>query len=279
MIVLLLCIRKVIVCMKLYEILDGNRKEKLFSCIYLWTNMINGKHYVGQTQHFYDRMAHYKNGGATKYLKNAMNKYGIENFEVNILEYVPIEKLDEREQYWIDYYECYEKDNGYNICQFASTTRGYKHSPESIKKMVENRGETIGLCGKDNPMYGKTWDDERKERHSNYLKDKWANDEEYRKNLTEKMIGENNYFYDRHLYGELNGMYGKHHSAETRRKISEANKGKGNPRSMGIVCVETKIVYESMSKAAKSLNTYASAIKLAVDSPNRTCKGYHFKKI
>lgn len=266
-------------CMKLYEILDGKRKEKTFSCIYLWTNLVNGKHYVGQTQHFYDRMAQYKNGGATKYLKNAMNKYGIENFEIDILEYTSIEELDKREQHWIDYYESYEKDKGYNICQFASTTRGYKHSPESIKKMIKNRGEVIGLRGENNPMYGKTWDEERKEKHSNYLKEKWANDEEYRKSLTDRMVGENNYFYDRHLYGELNGMYGKQHSEETRRKISEANKGKDNPRSMKIVCVETGVVYKSMSQAATKLNTYASAIKLAVDFPNRTCQKCHFKKI
>lgn len=79
----------------------------MFSCIYLWTNEINGKHYVGQTQCFYNRMMDYKNGKATPYLNNAMKKYGIENFSIEIIEKCCIEALDEREQYWMDYYESY----------------------------------------------------------------------------------------------------------------------------------------------------------------------------
>ena len=43
--------------------------------------------------------------------------------------------------------------------------------------------------------------------------------------------------------------------------------------------LETNKTYSSMTVAAKELNTYASAIKIAVDNPNRTCKGYHFSKI
>jgi group I intron endonuclease len=42
-----------------------------------------------------------------------------------------------------------------------------------------------------------------------------------RKKLSKACKGKKNYFYDRHLYGELNGMYGKNHSEETRKKISE----------------------------------------------------------
>ena len=113
--------------MKLYEILDGNRKEKMFSCIYLWTNLENGKHYVGQATHFYQRMTNYKNKGATPKLQNAINKYGIDNFDIIILEKCNVDSLDEREQYWMDYYKSYESDMGYNISKYASTTRGCFH--------------------------------------------------------------------------------------------------------------------------------------------------------
>lgn len=263
--------------MKLYEILDGKRKEKMFSCIYLWTNLVNGKHYVGQTQHFYDRMKQYEKCGATPYLHNAIDKYGVENFDISILEYIPIDKLDEREQYWIDYYESYKKENGYNICQYASTTRGFRHSEESKRKMAENH-PLVCLSGENNPMYGKHWSEERRQKHSEYLKSRW-NEEEYRNFQSQRMSGENNYFYDKHLYGELNGMYGKKHSEETKRKISEKNKGKDNSRRIKIICVETGITYKSMSDAANKVGTYASAIKLTIDNPNRTCQGFHFKKI
>ena len=60
--------------MKLYEIANGKRKGKTFACIYLWTNLINGKHYVGQTQNFYNRMMQYKNGYRNEYLDKAIEK-------------------------------------------------------------------------------------------------------------------------------------------------------------------------------------------------------------
>ena len=46
--------------------------------------------------------------------------------------------------------------------------------------------------------------------------------------------GKGNPMYDVHLSGEKNHFYGKHHTAETKRKISEANKGKhcGEKNSM-----------------------------------------------
>lgn len=83
--------------------------------IYCWTNKINNKKYVGQSvdierrrqQHIY---------GAGKYttkISLAMHKYGLNNFTFEILELCEIEKLNEREQYWIDFYDSIT--NGYNI--------------------------------------------------------------------------------------------------------------------------------------------------------------------
>lgn len=267
--------------MKLYEILDGKRKEKMFSCIYLWINLINGKKYVGQTQCFYQRMQNYKTKGATTILQNAINKYGIDNFEISILEKCPIERLDEREQYWIDYYKSYQRENGYNICEYASSTRGYKHTEETKNKIRTTRSQRtyIKPIKELNGMYGKHHTVEWCKMKSENLKKMWE-DESYRKKQSDRMVGENNYFYGVHMYGELNPRYGKHCSEETKKKISESKKGKRNKKlSIQVMCIETGIVYDSMAIAAEKLNTYASAIKIAVDNPKRTCKGFHFTKI
>lgn len=266
--------------MKLYEIFDGNRKDKMFSCIYLWTNEINGKHYVGQAQHFYNRMMVYKNRGATPKLQNAINKYGIDNFNIEILEKCDIEYLDEREQYWMDYYQSYEADKGYNIAKYASTTRGCFHTEKARKKMSESKkGKCPHLFGEKNGMYGKHHTEEELKAISEHSKKLWE-DEEYRRFQSERISGDKNYFYGKHFNGELNAMYGKHHTEETKAKISKANKGNHTIGGcMAIRCIETNEVFISMSEAARKYGAYASAIKLAVDNPKRTCKGYHFEKV
>ena len=63
-------------------------------------------------------------------LRSALIKYGHANFSVAILEYCKPELLDLREQYWLDFLE-----PEYNILKFSKSSRGYKHTPESINKM------------------------------------------------------------------------------------------------------------------------------------------------
>lgn len=46
-------------------------------------------------------------------LYDAMRKYGVENFKIELVEEVPIENLSEQERYWIQFYDSYGK-NGYN---------------------------------------------------------------------------------------------------------------------------------------------------------------------
>ena len=180
----------------------------------------------------------------------------------------------------MDYYESYIPSKGYNICQYASTTRGYRHTEEAKEKMRERaKSRIFNLNGDNNPMYGKHLSEEHKSAISHYLKEQWKNDD-YRKMQSERAKGKNNYFYDKHFNGELNPMYGKHHTDETKEKISKKNKGNHNIGGViAIRCLETGENFISMSEAARKLGVYTCAIKIAVDNPNRTCKGYHFEKI
>lgn len=86
--------------------------------IYKITNMLNDKVYIGQTvKTIQKRFTQHKNNSKKEYfsqivLYKAFNKYGIENFICEEIEQVPNNKLDEREKYWIKYYDSY--NNGYN---------------------------------------------------------------------------------------------------------------------------------------------------------------------
>lgn len=84
--------------------------------IYLITNDINSKVYVGQSKNAQSRfIAHCKPSAAyrdNELIAKAIQKYGKEHFSLTILE-SQIENYNDREQYWIKYYDC-KIPKGYN---------------------------------------------------------------------------------------------------------------------------------------------------------------------
>lgn len=104
--------------------------------IYKITNTINNKVYVGQTiKSLQKRFTQHKNNSNKPYfsqivLYKAFNKYGIENFVFEKIEEVPNEILDDREKYWIDYYDSYF--NGYNSTLGGRATSLYNWDVDDI---------------------------------------------------------------------------------------------------------------------------------------------------
>lgn len=86
--------------------------------IYLITNKINNKKYVGKTTQSIEKRwkEHISDSKKEKCeirpLYRAMRKYGIENFSIIKIEKCDTKILSEREQYWIQYYNTYK--DGYN---------------------------------------------------------------------------------------------------------------------------------------------------------------------
>lgn len=96
--------------------------------IYKITNRVNGKVYIGQTRFTVEHKfkQHYKNYNIEhrqRPLYHAFAKYGIDNFSVETIEECSIEKLNEREIYWIAYYDSFNK--GYNATLGGSGTAKY----------------------------------------------------------------------------------------------------------------------------------------------------------
>lgn len=86
--------------------------------IYKYTNKINNKIYIGQTKTKLE-IRHYKHLTQLKdntYFHRAIKKYGENNFDLEIIEDdIPLNKLDEREIYWIKYFDSYfTSGKGYN---------------------------------------------------------------------------------------------------------------------------------------------------------------------
>jgi group I intron endonuclease len=119
------------------------------SGIYIITNTINSKVYIGSSIKFRDRIAQHKsdlkNNKHNKRLQNFVNLYGIECLIFSILEIIENKDLlIEREQYWINFYQSFKSKKGYNICPVANSVLGIK-MPQSHKDSCRRRmiGNTI----------------------------------------------------------------------------------------------------------------------------------------
>lgn len=120
--------------------------------IYAITENNNQKLYIGSAKNIIGRwLTHIRELSGqchtNKILQNSWNKYGEESFEFTVLEECQIDKLLDREQYYIDALK-----PQFNICQTAGSRLGTKHSEEtkrmySIKRkgMIPwNKGKKIG---------------------------------------------------------------------------------------------------------------------------------------
>lgn len=87
--------------------------------IYIITNNYNDQVYIGQSVDIMCRWTAHKNSAKNQrqdsYTKihKAMKEQGVENFSIRILEECNFQNLNEREIYWIKYYNSYK--NGYNM--------------------------------------------------------------------------------------------------------------------------------------------------------------------
>lgn len=108
--------------------------------IYKITNQINGKIYIGQSIDIQQRWKQHKQQvkgiRSNNKLYQAMREYGIENFLFEIIEQCEFsqQELDERQRYWIKYYNSYE--NGYNSTRGGQIEGSWAiYNPDDIRKL------------------------------------------------------------------------------------------------------------------------------------------------
>lgn len=130
--------------------------------IYCYTNLINGKIYIGQTNNIERRIREHKsnafNSKSVNYnniIHKAFRKYGYENFSIDILETLENasrEEVNDREIYWIKEKHSLISENGYNVLEGGQN--GYqksllnKEQITDIKRMIKEKTPYDDICKK-----------------------------------------------------------------------------------------------------------------------------------
>jgi hypothetical protein len=148
--------------------------------IYKITNTINGKIYIGKNS---TSKQNYMGSGSV--LNEAKLKYGIENFQKDIIEdnIKDLETLNEREIYWIKYYNSQDRNIGYNVTDGGDGNTGKWNGD----KLTQNHKSNISKA-----MLGReiTWKEKLSEsRKKSEAVKKIIESEEWRSKISNSLKG------------------------------------------------------------------------------------------
>lgn len=118
--------------------------------IYITTNKINGKKYIGRCSNRYAWHAGYLGSGT--WLKMAVEKYGEENFERTVLEEIrgDLHEAVVAEETWIAHYNAKHDRRFYNLSENGGGfDKGDTHSEETRKLISERTSEAMKAKGRE----------------------------------------------------------------------------------------------------------------------------------
>lgn len=112
--------------------------------IYLITNQINNKVYVGQSVNIEQRWRAHRSrpfnlnsNDYEKPLYRAIRKYGLDNFEFKVIEVCREEELNEKEEKWIRYFAAVDPEKGYNLTYGGETGVPLKITEEESNQIID----------------------------------------------------------------------------------------------------------------------------------------------
>lgn len=253
--------------------------EELYQ-IYLITNTINNRKYIGQVikhRGYLTRYQEHLNAAKysnTKMLTNAINKYGKENFSLELIEdNIPESLIDEKEIFYINHYNTfYMNECGYNMTKGGQGVHGYKLTAADKEKISaasskywEYLRSNPDILAKRNgkisiKMKGKPKSEETKKKYSEAAKKRFEN--------------------------EPGTFTGKKHSDKTKTLIAEKN---GHP--VGMYDKETGELLKTFLSAmeasrylcdnnlTKNKNAYSRIITICkgIKGQGKTAYGYIWK--
>lgn len=239
--------------------------------IYRIRNIINNKCYYGSSKDINKRWERHKkelaqNKHCNIILQRAWNKYGEDNFIFEIVENCEEDSLFIIEQKYLD------QNPKYNIGLNASGGDNITKNPnkyaiiENIKIGSQKWRESLSI-------------EERKEKLSKPMEKNpnWKGGVSiaYCKICNNRITQGAKYCKDHIIYDrvkEKNPFFGKQHSEETKKKLSEKRKGK-KPANMTQVVIDD-IIYESLAEASRQTGIPSPTILWRIKSKNKKYENY-----
>ena len=236
--------------------------KEIYGYVYMVKNKINHKIYFGITRN--DFNARYKGNiihTHNEHLKYSIEKYGIENFEINEEFDIAYNENDlyDLEDMYICIYNTIDDKYGYNKRRSGKEHKGSGlRSEESKQKQGKTRKGKY--TGENSAWYGKKHTEEAKRKIGDSVK-------EYKKNNKIEHIS------DEHKNKIRESMIGKKHSNEAKIKMSRNRGGKR------ILCVEANKIFDTAIEASKWCNGDDSCILKCCRGKRNSHKNYHWKYI
>ena len=231
----------------------------MFGIIYITTNLINNKKYIGK--HKCDSIEFDGYLGSGKILKNAIKKYGRKNFIREVLDTAnSLEELNDKEIYYIDKYDAMKNDNFYNIRNGGEGV-DFNCLPEETKELIRAKAK-INSKGENNVMYGKHHANETIQKIINNRDLSIYHTEEFKKKMSENSKGKST--------GSANGNFG-----------NKGDKAKNGKKCYCYLDEEHKILFKefnTLDLALNFLNMKGHTGILKDIKNNKKYKGYYWSR-
>jgi group I intron endonuclease len=111
--------------------------------LYVVTNLVNGKRYVGIAKDYIRRWREHRSGHGSKLVYHAIKKYGIENLDFQVICKGTEEYVKEMEVRAIRMLNTMAH-SGYNLTEGGEGSTGWKASDETRRRMCDSHTGTTG---------------------------------------------------------------------------------------------------------------------------------------
>lgn len=204
--------------------------------VYITTNLVNGKIYIGKDKHNNEKYF-----GSGLLLKEAIKKYGILNFKKEILDHCDsLEDLNEKEKFWIDQYQSFKREIGYNLTLGGDGGLTVLDDDKREKIYEKIKTENL-LLSKDelSSKYGK-----------NKGRELGPHSEETKKKIGDKNRGENNGMYGSVPWNKGGNCY----TEEQLKNFSDSHIGQ-IPWNKGVPATEESKKNQSIKMKGRKMST------------------------